>query len=98
MGPHMRRYSRGGSAHAASSFSITERVWLATSAAVDIVLCLVLCGELVYARRKLAQRGGSMREVVMRLIVSYTEAHSQHDLKGNHSCPDRSLISMLRRS
>jgi hypothetical protein len=69
-------------------------VWLATSAAVDIVLCLVLCGELVYARRKLAQRGGSMREVVMRLIVSHTEAHSQQDLRRNHSCPNRSLINI----
>jgi hypothetical protein len=51
-------------------FGVTESIWLATSTAVDIVICLVLSGELFYARHTLALKGGSMREVVTRLIVS----------------------------
>jgi hypothetical protein len=51
-------------------FGTAEELWLATSTAVDIILSTVLCGELLWARRKLALKGGGMREIVTRLIVS----------------------------
>jgi hypothetical protein len=47
-----------------------DLVWLSTSAAVDIVLSLVLSLELWWARRKLAVKGGLMAKVINQLMVS----------------------------
>lgn len=56
--------------HYIHSFVKAEQTWLATSTAVDITLSLVLSIELWWARQKLGMQGGSMREIVTRLIVS----------------------------
>lgn len=53
-----------------SRFNIAEALWLGMSTAVDIVLSVVLSSELWWARRKLAEKGGNMREVMNRLIVT----------------------------
>ncbi|WWC85493.1 uncharacterized protein L201_000357 [Kwoniella dendrophila CBS 6074] len=51
------------------NFVKAEQTWLATSTAVDITLSLVLSIELWWARQKLGMQGGSMREIVTRLIL-----------------------------
>nr|ODO02147.1 hypothetical protein L204_00874 [Cryptococcus depauperatus CBS 7855] len=52
-----------------SMFTTAQLVWLSTSTAVDLVLSVVLCGELWWARRKLSMQGGVMRVIVTRLIL-----------------------------
>lgn len=47
-----------------------ELNWLISSGLVDVILSFALCAELWWARHKLAAKGGLMREVVTRLIVS----------------------------
>ncbi|WVF66492.1 hypothetical protein IAT40_001232 [Kwoniella sp. CBS 6097] len=53
----------------ASMFSVVEQIWLGGSTAVDLVLSLVLCIELWWARQKLGIKGGVTREIVTRLIL-----------------------------
>ncbi|WVQ94087.1 hypothetical protein IAU59_001165 [Kwoniella sp. CBS 9459] len=52
-----------------SLFSVVEQIWLGGSTAVDLLLSLVLCIELWWARQKLGMKGGVMREIVTRLIL-----------------------------
>lgn len=52
-------------------FAKRMSAWLWTAMAVDIVLSSALCTELWWARKKLSIRGGSMHEIVTRMIVSF---------------------------
>ena len=50
-------------------FQKVELAWLVSASAVDVILSVILCLELGWARHKLAARGSAMREVVTRLMV-----------------------------
>ncbi|OCF34936.1 hypothetical protein I316_03483 [Kwoniella heveanensis BCC8398] len=66
--------AKSGNMHAldvagSSMFTVVEQIWLGGSTAVDLLLSLVLCVELWWARQKLGMKGGVMREIVTRLIL-----------------------------
>lgn len=48
---------------------MAQLTWLAISSAVDVTLSAVLCLELWWAQKHLANEGGAMRQVVTKLMV-----------------------------
>ncbi|ORY22122.1 hypothetical protein BCR39DRAFT_591391 [Naematelia encephala] len=66
LGKHSIGY---GSDSASIMFPVAQNVYLASSATIDLLVSVVLCVELTWARCKTTMEGGRLHQVVTRLIL-----------------------------